>query len=93
MNLHLTITGSNADHRYKVKPSQQGAAVVSLYNKIAALAGTASAGSATTGVEDGIAKAARDLWNSKGKSLVVSGSNDQQYSIRCKCHQYFTWKL
>ncbi len=72
----LSLTGSNADHRYKIKPSQEGAAVVSLYNKIASLAGAASAGSVTTGVDDGISKAARDLWNSKGKSVVISGSND-----------------
>jgi len=77
----LTITGSNADHRYKLKPSQQGAVVVSLYNKLATLAGTTSAGSATTGVEEGISKAARDLWNSRGKSLVVSGSNDSNVQL------------
>ena len=28
----MSVTGSNADHRYKMKPSQHGAAVVSLYN-------------------------------------------------------------
>ncbi|HMT30710.1 MAG TPA: 4Fe-4S dicluster domain-containing protein, partial [Bacteroidia bacterium] len=77
----LSVTGSNADHRYRLKPSQQGAAIVSLYNKVASLAGASSAGSATTGVEDGLSKAAKDLWNNKGKSLVVSGSNDANVQL------------
>jgi MoCo/4Fe-4S cofactor protein with predicted Tat translocation signal len=72
----LTLTGSNADHRYPVRPSQMGAAVVSLYNKLASMAGAASAGSAKSSAEEGIAKAARDLWSNRGKSLVVCGSND-----------------
>ncbi len=78
----LTVTGSNADHRYKMKPSQHGAAVVSLYNKLATMAGAAGAGSMNAGsmnaggLEDGLTKAANDLWKSKGKALVVSGSND-----------------
>ena len=77
----LSVTGSNADHRYKLKPSQHGAAVVSLYNKLAALAGVATAGNATTGVEDGLSKAAKDLWKSKGRSLVVCGSNDPSVQV------------
>jgi Fe-S-cluster-containing dehydrogenase component len=78
----LSVTGSNADHRYKMKPSQHGAAVVSLYNKIAALANAPSTGSgAVGGLDDGIAKAAKDLWNSKGKALVVSGSNDPNVQV------------
>src|SRR5688572_19810497 len=78
----LSVTGSNADHRYKLKPSQHGAAVVALYNKVASLAGASSAGSGTVaGLEDGISKAAKDLWNSKGRALVVSGSNDTQTQV------------
>jgi molybdopterin-containing oxidoreductase family iron-sulfur binding subunit len=72
----MTLSGANADHRYKMKPTQHGAYVVSLYNKVAALAGAASAGSVNTPVEDGLNKAARDLWNSKGRALVVSRAND-----------------
>ncbi len=72
----LSVTGSNADHRYKMKPGQHGAAVVSLYNKLAGMAGVAGATNATTNLEDGLTKAAKDLWKSKGKALVVSGSND-----------------
>lgn len=77
----MTVTGSNADHRYRVRPSEQGAAVVSLYNKLAAMAGVASAGNAKTGADEGIAKAARDLWKNRGKSVVVSGSNDVNVQV------------
>jgi MoCo/4Fe-4S cofactor protein with predicted Tat translocation signal len=65
-----------ATHRFKLRPSQHGAAIVSLYNKLAAIAGTASAGNAKTDVDAAIAKAANELWSNRGKSLVVSGSND-----------------
>jgi len=77
----LTVTGSNADHRYKVRPSQQGAAVVALYNKLAGMAGVASAGSVKSDVDAGLAKAAKDLWANRGKSLVVSGSNDTNIQL------------
>lgn len=78
----LSVTGSNADHRYRMRPSQHGVAVVSLYNQIASLAGAASAGtSAKTGVDNGLSKAAAELWNNRGASLVVSGSNDEHVQM------------
>ncbi|HQK98813.1 MAG TPA: TAT-variant-translocated molybdopterin oxidoreductase, partial [Bacteroidia bacterium] len=38
----LSLAGSNADARYKVKPSEQSASVAAVYNKVAALAGGSS---------------------------------------------------
>ncbi|CAN5398067.1 TAT-variant-translocated molybdopterin oxidoreductase [soil metagenome] len=73
---HLSLTGSNADKRYKIRPSHQSSAVASLYNKIAALAGGAAVATSTTPVDKGIEATAKELWAAKGKSLVVSGSND-----------------
>ena len=35
----MTLTGSNADNRIMVKPSEQGAAMVALYNEVAKLTG------------------------------------------------------
>jgi MoCo/4Fe-4S cofactor protein with predicted Tat translocation signal len=32
---HMSLTGSNADNRIMVKPSEQGAAIVKLYNEVA----------------------------------------------------------
>ncbi|MFK7953044.1 MAG: TAT-variant-translocated molybdopterin oxidoreductase [Ekhidna sp.] len=72
----LSLTGANADYRYPVKPSQEGLYIANLYNMIASKAGVA--GVQTGKVEDSVIleKAARDLWNTKGTSLVVSSSND-----------------
>ncbi len=77
----LTVTGSNADHRYMVKPSEQGAAVAALYNKLATMAGLPGAGTVKSSADEGIAKAANDLWENRGKSLVVSGSNDMNVQM------------
>lgn len=75
---HMSLTGSNADHRVLIKPSEMGAAICALYNEVAALTGAAAIGGPK--VNDKAAKAlkgaARDLVAAKGKSLVVSGSNN-----------------
>jgi len=75
---HMSLTGSNADHRILVKPSEQGAAVVALYNEIAGLSGGASVGGPKVNdkANAAIKKAAADLWAAQGASLVVSASNN-----------------
>jgi molybdopterin-containing oxidoreductase family iron-sulfur binding subunit len=75
----LSLTGSNADERYSIKPSEHGKYILSLYNEIAKLAGerTLSKG----GFESQIRKTAQILWNAREKALVVSGSN--QKDIQC----------
>lgn len=65
----LSLTGSNADHRTTVKPSQVGAVVASLYSALNG--GTASKDFPF------LAEAAKDLLAAKGQSLVVSDSNDE----------------
>ena len=75
---NLSLTGSNADVRIPIKPSAEGVALISLYNKIATLAG-APLLSGAQNVEfavNMIENSAKELWASKGKSLVVSGSNN-----------------
>lgn len=71
----LSLTGSNADYRTAVKPSQIGLVAAALYNKVAGkLGGTAIS---TPALEvDHLDKAANDLIAAKGTSLVVSGVND-----------------
>lgn len=74
----LSLTGSNADVRIPVKPSAEGVALISLYNKIASLAGAPALGS-TQNIEfavNMIENSAKELWSAKGNSLVVSGSNN-----------------
>jgi len=74
---YLSVTGSNADVRYPIKPSAETAYLISLYNKVAALAGAPALGSLPA-VElpvNGIENTAKELWANKGQSIVVSGSN------------------
>ena len=71
----MSLTGSNADTRILIKPSEQGAAIANLYNlttgsnQIAAPAINAKAMAQ-------LKKAAESLLANKGKSLVISNSNN-----------------
>ncbi len=75
---HMSLTGSNADDRVVIRPSEQGAAIAVLYNEVATLAG----GQRITvpvleqKAADELKKYAKELYDFRGKSLVVSGSNN-----------------
>jgi MoCo/4Fe-4S cofactor protein with predicted Tat translocation signal len=75
---HMTLTGSNADNRILVKPSEQGAAIVALYNEVAKATGaaTVSGPSMSGGQEAKIAKVAQELVENRDHALVVAGSNN-----------------
>jgi MoCo/4Fe-4S cofactor protein with predicted Tat translocation signal len=76
---HMSLTGSNADNRVMVKPSEQGAAIAFLYNAVAAkVGGKAVAAVALTNerAKKALTKVADELAAAKGKSLIVSGSNN-----------------
>jgi MoCo/4Fe-4S cofactor protein with predicted Tat translocation signal len=68
----MSLTGSNADVRVPVKPSEQGAVALALYNAVV------SGGSVPTSASYGkqLATAAAELKASGSTGLVVSGSND-----------------
>lgn len=72
----LSVTGSNADKRFAVKPSQQGAVATNLFNALAALAGVPTISAPSAGeLQKEIEAVAKELWENKGKSLVVCGVN------------------
>ncbi len=73
---NLSLTGANADERVPVKVSEQGKVAVNLYNAVAKIVGGATIASGALSCDAEIAKAAKELAENKGKSLVVSGSND-----------------
>lgn len=75
---NLSLTGSNADYRQPIKASNEGLLVANLYNMIAQKAGATGVGAAKLDDAVMLEKAATDLWRSRGKSLVVSGSNNMQ---------------
>ncbi|MDX2194846.1 MAG: TAT-variant-translocated molybdopterin oxidoreductase [Cytophagales bacterium] len=77
----LSLTGSNADFRTSIKPSQEGIVVANLYNLLADKAGAPKIEVGELKDINNLSKAANDLWNAKGSSLVVSGSNDTNVQI------------
>ena len=75
----MSLTGSNADVRFPVKPSEEAGMVLALYNAIAAKTGGEKL-SGPQGTVD-VSALADDLLSAKGKSIVVSGSNDENVQI------------
>ena len=73
-----SLTGSNADERFLHRPSETGNIAVAL---LAAINGQSITGISDEKLKKGIAKAAKELIETKGASLVVSGSNDVNVQI------------
>lgn len=79
---NMSQTGSNADYRGLIKPSQQGAALAYLHKAVGAGAvnGVDTSGLLEDTIEK-LNKAADALKAAKGKSLVVSGSNRKSVQV------------
>ncbi|MVN21153.1 TAT-variant-translocated molybdopterin oxidoreductase [Mucilaginibacter arboris] len=72
----MTMTGTNADTRIQIKPSEEGLAIINLYN---AISGTTLPGSkqlSNKAADTAITLVAKELLAAKGRSLVVCGCND-----------------
>ncbi len=67
---NLSLTGSNADVRVPVKPSELGAVAVALYGAVV------GGGSSSFSTNAQLKQAAKELKAARGRGLVVSGSND-----------------
>ena len=77
----MSLTGTNADTRLPLKPSEEGIALLNLY---AALGGSITGTKPLANnpnAEKAIALAAKELSAAKGRALVVSGSNDVSAQI------------
>lgn len=77
---YMSLTGSNADIRIPIKPSEEGLLVLSLYNKLARLAGKHRYKDVRL-KNDLISKIANELWKNRGRALVISGSDDIDVQI------------
>ena len=77
----MSLTGTNADTRVPVKLSEEGPALIALYNAITgqSLAGGTLGNNATA--DKVIKLVAKELSQNKGKGLVVCGSNDVSTQI------------
>lgn len=71
----LSLTGTNADVRVAIKPSEEGPLLISLYNEIT---GSNLSGGISTNDKalTALKLVAQELKKSQGKVLVVAGSND-----------------
>lgn len=81
----MSLTGSNADNRILVKPSEQGIALALLYNEVAAAKGEAtvsvSGNFAWAKATAAIKKAAKELVAAQGQALVVCGVNNKSMQL------------
>jgi molybdopterin-containing oxidoreductase family iron-sulfur binding subunit len=75
----LSLTGSNADRRIKIKPSEEKLLLTDLYNRIAGQSGAAAITSKQFRLD--LTNLANRLIASKGRSIVVSGTNDKEIQI------------
>jgi molybdopterin-containing oxidoreductase family iron-sulfur binding subunit len=79
---NMSQTGSNADYRGLIKPSQQGAALAYLHK---AVTGSAVSGVDTASLDEDtktkLDLAATELKAAKGNSLVVAGSNRKSIQV------------
>lgn len=83
----MSMTGSNADHRVLIKPSEMGAAVGALYAAVASETGTTPAGSgpaanfAWAKASAAIKSTAKKLAENNRQALVVCGINDENIQL------------
>lgn len=69
----LSLTGSNADVRVPIKPSELGKVALAIYNGVA---GGGSVAGLSASAQKQVAQAVKELQANRGAGLVVSGSND-----------------
>ncbi|MFA4867171.1 MAG: TAT-variant-translocated molybdopterin oxidoreductase [Pedobacter sp.] len=77
----MSLTGTNADTRVPIKLSEEGPALIALYN---AITGSNLEGAAlpnNTTADKALKLVGKELLQNKGKALVVSGSNDVSTQI------------
>lgn len=71
----MSMTGTNADVRVAIKPSEEGPLLIALYN---AVTGSSLPGALSTNpkAQTALKLVAQELLQARGRALVVSGSND-----------------
>ncbi|MEY3678384.1 MAG: hypothetical protein RI924_525 [Bacteroidota bacterium] len=76
----MSLTGTNADARITLKPSEEGIALLNLYNALGGNVATKKLGN-NAKADKAIQLVAKELLNARGKALVVCGSNDVSTQI------------
>ncbi len=77
----MSMTGTNADVRIPIKPSEEGLLLMSLYNEVTgtSLPGTKKLDNAYAA--KAVVLAAKELVAAKGRAVVVAGSNNTAYQV------------
>ena len=76
---NLSLTGSNADTRIQIKPSQEVAILLNIYKKIIKSVENRDIEAPDSPVE--VSEISKKLLSSIGKSLVISGSNVKEIQL------------
>ncbi len=76
---YLSLTGTNADERHPIKPSEEKAVLLNLYNYIAKKSGMTVLKADKSPVD--INKLGEELMHHPSKSLIVSGTNDVSIQV------------
>jgi Fe-S-cluster-containing dehydrogenase component len=75
----MTLTGANADVRNKIRPSEEKTLLLDLYNKVAERTGSGKFPEVE--FREDLSELADSLVMAKGKSIVVSGTNNVDIQI------------
>ncbi len=75
----MTLTGCNADERIKIKPSEERSLLTDLYNRIATITGAEKMPGEK--FREDLSELAACLIAARGRSIVVSGTNDTELQI------------
>lgn len=75
----MSLTGSNADVRFPIKPSDEAGMALALYNAIAAKLGAEQFPGVKSSVD--VSGLANDLLEAQGQSIVISGSNNSHVQL------------
>jgi len=78
----MSLTGSNADKRIKVKASEYGAVLVDIYNEVASAKGMTTV-SGSSAYKAQAKAAAQELLSAGANALVVSGGNSKANEHLC----------
>lgn len=75
----MSLTGSNADERFTIHPNEELILLLNLYNELAGKLGANKVNVSEASIN--MKKIADELFASKGKCLVVSGSNNTDVQL------------
>jgi Fe-S-cluster-containing dehydrogenase component/anaerobic selenocysteine-containing dehydrogenase len=90
---NLSVTGANADLRIPVKPSEEKKILMALYKQLAKETGqplSEAFNSLALAVDYDVTGLAKEMLQNKGKTLVVSGSNQIRVQILVAAINYLT---